>query len=106
MTKTILITGASSGIGKATARLFASKGWNVVATMRNPAAETALIGIGNLLVTRLDVQDRAGIAPALAAGIARFGRIDALVNNAAFGQAGIFEGFPRERAHEQSAGNI
>ncbi len=106
MTKTILITGASSGIGKATARLFASKGWNVVATMRNPAAETALIGIGNLLVTRLDVQDRAGIAPALAAGIARFGRIDALVNNAGFGQYGLFEAIPRERVHEQFDVNI
>ena len=41
-TKTIVITGASSGIGKATARLFLDKGWNVVATMRNPAAEQDL----------------------------------------------------------------
>jgi NAD(P)-dependent dehydrogenase (short-subunit alcohol dehydrogenase family) len=42
MSKTILITGASSGIGKATARHFQSKRWNVVATMRNPADETEL----------------------------------------------------------------
>jgi NAD(P)-dependent dehydrogenase (short-subunit alcohol dehydrogenase family) len=40
--KTIVITGASSGIGKATARLFSSKGWNVVATMRHPEAEKDL----------------------------------------------------------------
>ncbi|PZR05347.1 MAG: short-chain dehydrogenase/reductase, partial [Flavobacterium psychrophilum] len=42
MKKTIFITGASSGLGKATARLFHDKGWYVIATMRNPEKETEL----------------------------------------------------------------
>ena len=42
MTKTIFITGSSTGLGRATALLFASKGWKVIATMRNPGKETDL----------------------------------------------------------------
>ena len=44
MNKTILITGASSGIGKATAKLFQEKSWNVIATMRTPEKEKELFG--------------------------------------------------------------
>ncbi|MBD3886317.1 SDR family NAD(P)-dependent oxidoreductase [Phormidium tenue FACHB-886] len=43
MAKPILITGTSSGLGKATARLFAHEGWNVVATMRQPEKEQELV---------------------------------------------------------------
>jgi NADP-dependent 3-hydroxy acid dehydrogenase YdfG len=63
--KTVLITGASSGIGKATARLFAGNGWNVVAAMRDPAKETELAGLGDVLVTRLDVRDCASIGQSM-----------------------------------------
>lgn len=104
--KTILITGTSSGIGQAAVTLFAAKGWNVVATMRDVAAGAAFAGLSNVLVTRLDVQDQASIDTTIAAGIARFGRIDTLVNNAGFGAFGLFEGASPETVHEQFEVNV
>jgi len=85
MKQTVLITGASTGFGAAFATTFAARGWNVIATMRTPQA------MPNAFVTRLDVQDRASIDAAVAAGIERFGAIDAVINNAGFGVHGVFE---------------
>lgn len=99
--KTVLITGTSSGLGKTAAMLFADNGWNVVATMRNPASAKELANLANVLVTRLDVQDQKSITAAIEAGITRFGQIDALVNNAGFGLFGLFEAISREKALEQ-----
>jgi NAD(P)-dependent dehydrogenase (short-subunit alcohol dehydrogenase family) len=104
--KTILITGTSSGFGRTTAKLFASNGWNVVATMRQPETEMELVGFDNTLVTRLDVQDHASIATAIEAGIDRFGRIDALINNAGFGLFGLFEATSPEKIREQFDVNV
>lgn len=89
--KTILITGASSGIGKATAQAFLNHGWNVVATMRNPTAGADLASQENALVVPLDVKDTVSIEAAIKAGIARFGGIDALLNNAGLNYFGAFE---------------
>jgi NADP-dependent 3-hydroxy acid dehydrogenase YdfG len=104
--KTILITGASSGIGKETAKLFQSKGWNVVATMRTPENETELTQLDNVLVTQLDVLDVASIETAIAAGIERFGKIDVLLNNAGYGAYGPLESFPREKIMRQFNTNV
>jgi NAD(P)-dependent dehydrogenase (short-subunit alcohol dehydrogenase family) len=106
MKKTILITGASSGIGKAATKLFANHGWNVVATMRTPGAEKDLNRLDNVLVTGLDVQDDDQIGKAVAAGIARFGKLDALINNAGFGLSGVFETLSREKIQEQFEVNV
>ncbi|MGO9246729.1 MAG: SDR family oxidoreductase [Verrucomicrobiia bacterium] len=106
MKKTVLITGTSSGFGKVTAKLFAKNGWNVVATMRRPEEEKELVSVGDVLVTRLDVQDRDSIGQAIEAGIARFGRIDALINNAGFGLFGVFEATSREKIQEQFDVNV
>ncbi|MDA2892092.1 SDR family oxidoreductase [Mycolicibacterium sp. BiH015] len=105
-TQTILITGSSSGIGRATARLFLAKGWNVVATMRSPENETELTGFDNALVTRLDVQDAASITAAVEAGLERFGRLDVLMNNAGYGAYGPLEATPMDKIERQFGVNV
>jgi NAD(P)-dependent dehydrogenase (short-subunit alcohol dehydrogenase family) len=104
--KTILITGCSSGIGKAAAKLFAEKNWNVIATLRSPEKDNELSGTNNLMVDKLDVQDRDSIARATESGIARFGRIDTLINNAGFSLGGVFENIPPEKIQEQFTVNV
>jgi NAD(P)-dependent dehydrogenase (short-subunit alcohol dehydrogenase family) len=89
--KTIVLTGASSGIGKATAKLFFDKGWNVVATMRNPAAETDLRETDMLKLVALDVQNPASPPAAVAAALDAFGKIDVWLNNAGYGATGPVE---------------
>lgn len=104
--KTILITGASSGIGKAAAIKFQANGWNVVATMRNPSAGEDLARLENTLVTRLDVTDDASISEAVSQGINRFGGIDVLLNNAGYGAYGVLEAFDMERVRRQFDTNV
>ncbi|MBB1195089.1 short-chain dehydrogenase/reductase [Flavobacterium sp. SOK18b] len=106
MTKTILITGASSGIGKETAKLFQSKGWNVIATMRNPANETELNQLENVLVTQLDVLNVTSIQDAFNEGILKFGGVDVLLNNAGYGAYGPLEAFSREQVIRQFNTNV
>ena len=91
MNKTVLITRASSGIGKATTKLFQAEGWNVIATIR-PPKEEELNQLDNILVSRLDVLnldlDLDSIDQAIKAGIEK---IDVLVNNAEYGAYGRLE---------------
>lgn len=64
---TIVITGASTGIGNATARYFAERGWDVAATMRRPERAQDLAELdapGTIHIYRLDVTDSASIASA------------------------------------------
>ncbi|RAJ32170.1 SDR family oxidoreductase [Pedobacter cryoconitis] len=104
--KTILITGTSSGIGKATAKKFAAEGWNVIATMRSPEKEEELSAIKNIFLTKLDVQNKESIAAAISAGIEKFGSIDAIVNNAGFGVLGAFEKSTTEQILQQFSVNV
>ncbi|MFD0794384.1 SDR family oxidoreductase [Mucilaginibacter litoreus] len=106
MNNTILITGASSGIGKATAKFFQQKGWNVIATMRNPEGETELNNLNNFLLTKLDVLDPDSIEKAIAAGIEKFGQIDVVVNNAGYGAFGPLEAFSRDNIVRQFDTNV
>ncbi len=94
-TKTVLITGCSSGYGLATARHFLAQGWDVVATMRTPR-DGLLPASARLRVLALDVTNPASIAAAIDAA----GPIDALVNNAGIGVVGAFEATPMAAIRE------
>lgn len=94
MGKTILITGTSSGYGKVTAELFLARGWNVLATMRRPDPAVFGAHADRLKLLPLDVTDQGSIDAAIADGIAAFGAIDALVNNAGIGMASVVEATP------------
>jgi NAD(P)-dependent dehydrogenase (short-subunit alcohol dehydrogenase family) len=94
MNRTVLITGTSSGYGKATAQLFLERGWNVVATMRQPRSDVFGSPNDRLKLLPLDVTNSDSINRAVADSIAGFGAIDVLVNNAGIGVVGAFEGTP------------
>jgi len=106
MKNTVLVTGASSGFGKVTSQLFHQNGWNVIATMRSPEKETELQALDGMCVTRLDVQDLASIQSAVDTGLKKFGRIDAVVNNAGYGLMGVFESATREQIRRQFDVNL
>jgi NAD(P)-dependent dehydrogenase (short-subunit alcohol dehydrogenase family) len=89
--KTVLITGCSSGIGHSTAKLFASNGWQVVATMRDPSKANSLSALPNVSIVRLDVTDTASIESAVTQALSEHAQINVVVNNAGFGAFGPFE---------------
>lgn len=91
MTSTVLITGCSSGIGAAAVQAFAAAGWNVAATLRRPESTPFDSDRGTIEAFALDVTDRSSIDAAIGQVMARFGRIDVLINNAGYGLFGPFE---------------
>src|SRR5882724_1931587 len=91
MTRTVLVTGCSTGIGNSCVRVFHREGWNVVATLRRPEAAADLRKLDKVLIVALDVTDPIGIAAAIRAGLDRFGDIDMVINNAGFALYGVFE---------------
>ncbi len=98
--KSIFITGAASGMGRETARLFHGEGWFVGGYDQNldglKTLETEL-GAGNCLVRRLDVTDKKDFERAIAEfGAATGGRMDILFNNAGIGAGGFFDEQPFE----------
>lgn len=93
--KTIFITGASSGIGKATAELFSAKGWRVIATMRNLKKGESLSKLPNVALMPLDVTNVDQIKDTCQKALAEYD-VDVLLNNAGYGLMGALERLPED----------
>ena len=105
MTKVILITGASSGIGFDAAEAFARQGHRVYAAARRVERMDPLKALG-VVPLRMDVTDEASMAEGVRTVLEAEGRIDALVNNAGYGYFGAIENVPMEDARRQLEVNV
>jgi len=103
--KTVLITGCSSGIGRATAHAFNDEGWTTYATARNPA-DIETLGEAGCEIATLDVTDQGDIDRVVDRILDEEGALDALVNNAGYGQFGPIEDVTTETVHEQFDVNV
>jgi NAD(P)-dependent dehydrogenase (short-subunit alcohol dehydrogenase family) len=105
--KTWLVTGAGRGMGVDFARAALAAGHNVVATGRTPDSVSSAVGEHDrLLVTELDITDGQSGERAVAAAVARFGRIDVLVNNAGNFFGGFFEELSPRQVRDQIETNL
>jgi NAD(P)-dependent dehydrogenase (short-subunit alcohol dehydrogenase family) len=105
MPKTIFITGASAGLGKATAKLFQSKGWHVIATMRKPEEETELTTLENVTIVKLDVTNPKQIVETISKIITEKS-IDVVLNNAGYGLLGPLEALSDDQILRQIDTNL
>jgi NADP-dependent 3-hydroxy acid dehydrogenase YdfG len=106
MNKTVLITGASTGIGRETALYFQKNGWNVSATMRNPENLNIFNGLQNLICLKLDVTDLESIKSAVGKTIDHFKGLDVIVNNAGYSLMGPFEASTNQQIERQFNVNV
>jgi NADP-dependent 3-hydroxy acid dehydrogenase YdfG len=105
VSKAVLITGCSSGIGEATARRLAGHGWSVYASARRLESIESLEGAGCKLL-QLDVTDEQSMRAAVEAIKREHGAVGALVNNAGYSQGGPIEQVPLEAVRRQFETNV
>ena len=105
MQKTIFITGTSTGLGKATVKLFQSKGWNVIATMRDPEKETELNQLENVTLLPLDITNLEQIKNTVSKAVS-LKPVDVVFNNAGYGLMGAMEAFSDEQILRQINTNL
>jgi hypothetical protein len=105
MSKIALVTGASAGIGEATARALVAAGYKVFAGARRLDRMAGLAALGATLL-KLDLTDDASIVAAIEAIKSGAGRIDVLVNNAGYGSYGALEDVPLDEARRQFDVNV
>lgn len=101
--RVVLITGASSGVGQATARLLAQNGYRVLGTSRNAVAAGDTPGV---TMVPLDVRSDESVAACLKAVSGLVDRLDILINNAGYEQAGAMEELSLEEAKAQFETNF
>ncbi|MBV9466818.1 MAG: SDR family NAD(P)-dependent oxidoreductase [Solirubrobacterales bacterium] len=101
----VLITGCSSGIGRATAERLAASGWRVYASARRPEAIAELADRGCRTLA-LDVCDEQSMAEAVRTVVDAEGAVGVLVNNAGYSQSGAVESVPIERIRRQFETNV
>jgi NAD(P)-dependent dehydrogenase (short-subunit alcohol dehydrogenase family) len=93
--RTVFITGSSSGLGRATTKLFSARGWKVFATMRNPEREKELADLAGVVLLPLDITEPTQIEGAAAESITH--GVDVVFNNAGYGMAGRLEAMSDEQ---------
>lgn len=106
MKKTVVITGASKGIGKETALYFADKGWNVAATMRSIEHSKELNKIESISTYTMDVTDKGSIEDSKNQILTDFKKVDLVINNAGYGLFGAFETASNEQIKLQFDTNL
>jgi NAD(P)-dependent dehydrogenase (short-subunit alcohol dehydrogenase family) len=105
----VFITGASRGFGAAAARKLAGRGHTVIATMRNPARDGgAVVGpyLQRIFPMQLDVTEPRAVTAVVEAALRRFGRIDAVINNAGYGLFGPIEEAAEDEVWRQLDTNL
>jgi NADP-dependent 3-hydroxy acid dehydrogenase YdfG len=105
VSKAVLITGCSSGIGQATARRLAAGGWTVYATARRPESIAELEAAGCRTLA-LDVTDEDAMVAAVRAVEETHGAVGVLINNAGYSQSGAIETVSMEAARRQFETNV
>jgi NAD(P)-dependent dehydrogenase (short-subunit alcohol dehydrogenase family) len=105
VSKVVLITGCSSGIGHATAKRLVARGHRVVATARR-VEQLEDVAAAGCEVLPLDVTDEASMVAAVRAVEAKHGAVGVLVNNAGYSQSGAIEAVPLEKVRRQFETNV
>jgi NAD(P)-dependent dehydrogenase (short-subunit alcohol dehydrogenase family) len=103
--KAVLVTGCSSGIGRATAERLVTRGWTVYATARKPETLTDLESAGCRILA-LDVTDEASMQAAVSTVQEAEGAVGVLINNAGYSQSGAIESVPMEKVRAQFETNV
>jgi NAD(P)-dependent dehydrogenase (short-subunit alcohol dehydrogenase family) len=101
--KAVLITGCSTGIGRATAQHLATRGWTVYATARRVESIGDLQGCRQLA---LDVTDEASMQAAVDTVVSEHGAVGVLINNAGYSQSGAVESVPMDEVRRQFETNV